>query len=161
MLVVDDVPDFLEALKENYPEWEWHYAATVEEAEEVIERERPHLVLIDTCQSVENPMDVKGLEILRQLKNRFPQQEMVMVTSQPVGFEETREAFRSGAYDYLWKPPEESILRQIVRLLVEREEQERKLAYQQTLLKRYWLGYEIQVEPERAEVIYKTPSSPA
>ncbi len=161
LLVVDDVPDFWEALKETYPKWEWHYAATVEEAEEVIERERPHLVLIDTCQSVENPMDVKGLEILRQLKNRFPQQEMIMVTSQPMGFEETREAFRSGAYDYLWKPPEDSILRQIVRLLVEREEQDQKLAYQQTLLKRYWSDYEVQVKEEQAEVIYKTTISPA
>ncbi len=106
-------------------------------------------------------MDVKGLEILRQLKNRFPQQEMIMVTSQPMGFEETREAFRSGAYDYLWKPPEDSILRQIVRLLVEREEQDQKLAYQQTLLKRYWSDYEVQVKEEQAEVIYKTTISPA
>ncbi|MCS7192580.1 MAG: AAA family ATPase [Armatimonadetes bacterium] len=156
LLVVDDVPDFWEALKETYPEWEWCYAATVEEAEEKISQKQPHLVLVDTCQSTADPKDVRGLEILKHLKTRFPQQTIVMVTSRPLGFDETRQAFKSGAYDYLWKPPEESILRQIVSLLVEREEQERRLTYQQTLLKRYWAYYEVQVEAEGVEVIYKS-----
>lgn len=79
-----------------------------------------------------------------------------MVMAQPVGFEETREAFRSGAYDYLWKPPEDSILRHIVSLLVEREEQERRLAYQQELLKCYTtFEYEVQAGAEQVEVLYK------
>ncbi|MFN3422529.1 MAG: AAA family ATPase, partial [Armatimonadota bacterium] len=156
LLVVDDVPDFFEALKASYPEWEWHYAATTEEAIRAIGREQPHLVLIDTCQSVSDPKDVRGLEILRQLKQHFPQQVIVMVTAQPVGFEETREAFRSGAYDYLWKPPQDSILRQIVSLLVERDEQERRLTYQQELLKRYMpIEYEVQVEAEQVQVLYR------
>lgn len=156
LLIVDDVPDFFEALKASYPDWEWHYAATTEEAIRAIGRERPHLVLIDTCQSVSDPKDVRGLEILRQIKQHFPQQVIIMVTAQPVGFEETREAFRSGAYDYLWKPPQDSVLRQIVSLLVEREEQEQRLTYQQELLKRYMpIEYEVRVEVEQVEVLYR------
>ncbi len=159
LLVVDDVPDFYETLKASHPEWQWHYAATAEEAAKVIERERPHLVLVDTCQSETDPNDIRGLDILRQLKERFPQQVIVMVTSQPLGFETTREAFRRGAYDYLWKPPEDSLLRQIVTLLVEREEKERQLAYQQTLLNRHLsLSYEVQTDAEQAQVLYKMGS---
>jgi FixJ family two-component response regulator len=79
-----------------------------------------------------------------------------MVTSQPLGFETTREAFRRGAYDYLWKPPEDSLLQQIINLLVEREERERQLAYQQTLLKRRLsISYEVQSDAEQAQVLYK------
>ena len=159
LLVVDDVPDFYETLKANYPEWQWHYAATAEEAARLIERERPHLVIVDTCQSETDPSDIRGLDILRQLKERFPQQVIVMVTSQPLGFETTREAFRRGAYDYLWKPPEDSLLQQIVALLVEREEKERQLAYQQTLLNRHLsLSYEVQSDAEQAQVLYKMGS---
>jgi len=156
LLVVDDVPDFYETLKASHPEWQWHYAATAEEAAQVIEREQPHLVLVNTCQSEIDPNDIRGLDILRQLKERFPQQVIVMVTSQPLGFETTREAFRRGAYDYLWKPPEDSLLQQIVNLLVEREERERQLAYQQTLLKRRLsISYEVQSDAEQAQVLYK------
>jgi len=156
LLVVDDVPDFYETLKASHPEWQWHYSATAEEAARLIEKERPHLVLVDTCQSETDPNDVRGLDILRQLKERFPQQVIVMVTSQPLGFETTREAFRRGAYDYLWKPPEDSLLQQIVALLVEREERERQLAYQQTLLnRRLSLSYEVKSDAEQAQVLYK------
>ncbi|MCS7252634.1 MAG: response regulator [Armatimonadota bacterium] len=159
LLVVDDVTDFWEALKDAYPEWVWYYAATVEEAEQVIKRERPHLVLVDTCQSATDPTDVRGLEVLRKLKEHFPNQTIVMVTAQPMSFEATREAFKSGAYDYLWKPPEESVLRQIIALLVEREEQEQRLAYQQNLLKRYLsVGYEVRPEEDKVRVIYSIPS---
>ena len=156
LLVVDDVPDFYETLKASHPEWQWHYAATAEEAAQVIERERPHLVLVDTCQNEIDPSDIHGLDILRQLKERFPQQIIVMVTSQPLSFETTREAFRRGAYDYLWKPPEDSLLRQIVTLLVEREEKERQLAYQQTLINRHLpISYEVKSDAEQAQVLYK------
>ncbi len=156
LLVVDDVSDFYETLRTTYPEWRWHHAVTVDEAVRVIENEQPHLVLVDTCQSTTDPNDIRGLDILRQLKERFPEQVIVMVTSQPMGFETTREAFRRGAYDYLWKPPEDSVLRQIVALLVEREERERQMAYQKNLLSRYLpLSYEVSADAEKVQILYK------
>jgi ATP-dependent Clp protease ATP-binding subunit ClpA/DNA-binding response OmpR family regulator len=155
LLVVDDVPDFFQALQTSYPEWSWSYAATVEEAEKILEQERPHLVLVDTCQSVTNPKDVRGLEILQQLKAKFPQQAVVMVTAQPVSFEATREAFKGGAYDYLWKPPEESLLRQLVGLLLKKEEHERQLDYHKKLLKRFGeVKYQVGAEAEKVTLIF-------
>jgi hypothetical protein len=48
------------------------------------------------------------------------------------------------------------LLQQIVNLLVEREERERQLAYQQTLLKRRLsISYEVQSDAEQAQVLYK------
>jgi CheY-like chemotaxis protein len=47
LLVVDDVSDFYETLKASHPEWQWHYGAIAEEAAQVIEKEKPHLVLVD------------------------------------------------------------------------------------------------------------------
>jgi PleD family two-component response regulator len=46
-----------------------------------------------------------------------------------VSFETTRDAFRAGAYDYLYRPPDESILRQLAHSLTEREMQQRQLEY--------------------------------
>jgi hypothetical protein len=44
----------------------------------------------------------------------------------------------------------------IVSLLVEREEQERRLTYQQELLKRYTtFEYEVQAGAEQVKVLYK------
>ncbi len=155
LLVVDDVPDFFDELRQTYPDYEWHYASTVTEAETLIQRVQPHLVLVDTCQSASDPQDIRGLDILRQLKERFPQVPVIMVTAQAVGFEMTRDAFKAGAYDYLWKPPEESVLRQIMTALVKQEEQRRLLAYQQSLLRQVVpFLYEVHKEGKVIEVRY-------
>lgn len=121
VLVVDDMPDFCEALRQAYPEWKWIYASTPEQASHHIQQQTPHLVLIDTCQRETVPEDKAGISILRQLRAQFPQQVMVLVTAQPQDFETTREAFRAGAYDYLWKQQDLSLLQQMVQLAVENE----------------------------------------
>lgn len=141
ILVVDDLPDFFQELQGAYPEYRWSYAADSATAAESIARERPHLVLIDTCFSASNAGDTAGVGVLRALKERFPTQAMVLVTAQGVDFDTTREAFRLGAYDYLWRPPQESVLRQLVTALAAQEENERRLAVQEQLL---------QAQPRRA-----------
>jgi ATP-dependent Clp protease ATP-binding subunit ClpA/ActR/RegA family two-component response regulator len=138
VLVVDDLPDFFEELQQSYAEYKWYYASGVEEAAQSIDQERPHLVLIDTCFSTSNAEDVGGVAVLKALKERFPLQQMVLVTAQGVDFQTTREAFRVGAYDYLWKPPQESVLRQLVSALAAQEEQERRLVVQEQLLREQW-----------------------
>lgn len=111
-------------------------------------------MLIDTCQSTSNPHDQQGLNILSALKARFSELATVLVTAQAVDFETTREAFKAGAYDYLWKPQDTTILRQIVETLVKQEETHRLIAYQQSLL-RQAKAYEVHHEGEAVEVRYR------
>jgi FixJ family two-component response regulator len=54
-----------------------------------------------------------------------------------VSFETTRDAFRAGAYDYLYRPTEESVLRQLAQSLAEREMQQLLLRYQKEIFARY------------------------
>lgn len=146
VLVVDDLPDFFEELQDSYAEYDWFYAADAEAATQTIKGEQPHLVLIDTCFSASDTQDVGGVEVLKTLKERFSDQAMVLVTAQGVDFQTTREAFRVGAYDYLWKPPQKSVLRQLVAALAAQEEQQRRLQVQEQLLREQWQRHVEEVE---------------
>ncbi len=137
ILVYDDLPDFHQALQEQFPDFEWFHASDLETAATLLRQHRPHLVLIDTCLQASDPADTGGIHVLQTLRQRHPEPLYILVTAQAVGFETTREAFRAGAYDYLYKPPNESVLRQLAQTLVEREQQQRKLALQQSLLQHY------------------------
>jgi|GEM_PF-1350062 len=134
LLVYDDLPDFYQALTARFPDFEWFYASDEPEASRLISQHRPHLVLIDTCLSASDPADTRGVAVLQTLKQKHPEPLYILVTAQAVGFETTREAFRAGAYDYLYKPPDESVLRQLANLCLERELQEQRVAYQRALL---------------------------
>lgn len=156
VLVVDDVPDFYEALRQAYPEWKWIYASTPEQASHHIQQQNPHLVLIDTCQRETVPEDTAGISILRQLKAQFPQQVMVLVTAQPRDFETTREAFRAGAYDYLWKQQDLSLLQQMVQLALENE----RYRLQQERASKGWgkgtpITYDVFPEGEQIRVVFR------
>lgn len=156
VLVVDDTSDFYEALKQSYPDWGWLYADTLERAANLIRQQNPHVVLIDTCQSEVTPSDTTGIRLLRQLKQQFPQQVMVLVTAQPQDFETTREAFRAGAYDYLWKSQDVSLLQQMVQLAVENE----RYRLQQEQLAKGWsrgtpITYDIFPEEEQIRVVFR------
>lgn len=137
LLVYDDVPDFYQELCSQYPDFEWHYANTEEQALQILAQRRPHLVLIDTCLSAADATDTGGVAVLQSLKARYPEPTYLLVTAHAVSFETTRDAFRAGAYDYLYRPPDESVLRQLAQSLVEREMQQRQLQYQNELLKRH------------------------
>jgi ATP-dependent Clp protease ATP-binding subunit ClpA/ActR/RegA family two-component response regulator len=137
LMVYDDVADFYEELRAHFPDYIWFYASTETEAAAIIERERPHIVLIDTCLSVDDASDTGGLTILRLLKARYPEPVYLLVTAQSVSFETTRDAFRAGAYDYLYRPTEESVLRQLAQSLAEREMQQLLLRYQKEIFARY------------------------
>ena len=137
LLVYDDVPDFYQELCSQYPDFEWHYASNEAQALAILTQHRPHLVLIDTCLSVADATDTGGVAVLQSLKARCPEPTYLLVTAQAVSFETTRDAFRAGAYDYLYRPPDESMLRQLAHSLTERETQQQQLQYQSKLLNRH------------------------
>ncbi|MBN1484689.1 MAG: AAA family ATPase [Chloroflexia bacterium] len=159
VLVVDDLPDFFQELEQSYAEYRWLYASDGGQAARIIEEEAPHLVIIDTCFSTSNEADVGGLAVLKELKKRFPAQQIVLVTAQGMDFQTTREAFRVGAYDYIWKPPQESVLRQLISALVAQEEQQRRLEVQDQLLRAQW-ERRVEADERNVRITYRKGGAP-
>ena len=100
--------------------------------------------------------DFKGL---KELKERFPNQQIVLVTAQGMDFQTTREAFRVGAYDYIWKPPQESVLRQLISALVAQEEQQRRLEVQDQLLRAQW-ERRVELDESNVRITYREGGAP-
>jgi len=101
VLVVDDEQMIRWTLAETLRGWGYMpvEAGTVADALNAFEQERPAAVLLD----IELP-DGSGLDALREIKRRQPEAVVIMVTAN-VLVENTIEALRGGAYDFVAKPP--------------------------------------------------------
>ena len=100
ILVVDDELDVGELLK-DYLEMAGYHALLARDAEaafRLLEAERPDLVMLDIVMP-----KVDGLEVLRRIKQTYPETIVVMMSGLQ-NEEIAREAIRQGAYDYLTKP---------------------------------------------------------
>ena len=100
ILVVDDEPDFREALREFLAEKGFSVmeANSCEEALEAYSQERPEVVLLDVIMPGKD-----GRETLRELKVFDPEVSVIMITAL---HEEdlALEAMADGAFDYITKP---------------------------------------------------------
>ena len=72
---------------------------------DVMEQQAFDVVLLDLRMP-----DIDGMDILKTIKNRWPDSEVVVITGYP-SIESAKEAVRLGAFDYLAKPvgPEEVV----------------------------------------------------
>ncbi|MEM4155646.1 MAG: response regulator [Archaeoglobaceae archaeon] len=101
ILVVDDDPavlDFLKRFLEQKGFKSIFMAKTGNEAIEIVNKEKPKLVLLD----VRLP-DTNGVEVLKKLKAMDKDIGVIMITA----FSDediAKEAMRQGAYDYIFKP---------------------------------------------------------
>ena len=75
------------------------------EALEVMEQQAFDVILLDLRMP-----DLDGMEVLRTIKDRWPESEVVVITGYPT-IESAKEAVRLGAYNYMAKPvgPDEVI----------------------------------------------------
>ncbi len=100
ILVVDDEPDFCEALREFLAEKGFSVmeANSCEEALEAYSQERPDVVLLDVIMPGKD-----GRETLQELKAFDPEVNVIMITAL---HEEdlALEAMADGAFDYITKP---------------------------------------------------------
>jgi two-component system response regulator HydG len=101
VLVVDDEPRLLRAWKEvlRDEEFEVHMASSGAEALSALDSVVLDVALVD----VEMP-GLGGLEVLRAMKQRWPQLEVIMVEG-AAGVDVAVEAIKTGAFDFLGKPP--------------------------------------------------------
>jgi two-component system, response regulator, stage 0 sporulation protein F len=100
ILVVDDEESVREVLAEYFTEkgYEVSTAEDGRQALEVVDRERPHLVLLDIRMPGED-----GVETLRRLRQVAPSVSIIMVTANN-DVERARETLKLGALDYVAKP---------------------------------------------------------
>jgi len=119
ILIVDDDKIITESLHEflELEGYESHQASNFAEAIATLERNRYNLVLTDI-----NMPDIDGFELLRVIKQRYPDIVVIMITGYGT-IESAVEAIKMGAHDYLTKP----IIDDEIRLTVERALQQQSL----------------------------------
>ncbi|RED83916.1 response regulator transcription factor [Cohnella phaseoli] len=131
IMVVDDEPIVPQALRALIP-WEEHGftwlppAENGAEALELIERDRPDLLLLD-CRMP----GLTGLELLEEINARGLPIKSVILSGHDE-FVYAQQAIKLGALDYLLKPPDLDQLLHVVLSVKQSWEEERKLKHQLT-----------------------------
>jgi DNA-binding NtrC family response regulator len=120
---VDDDPDIREVLQDRLESLKYRVlgAATGREGLEILERQSPHLVLLD----VEMP-GMNGLDVLREIRKREHDITVVMITAFGT-IERAVQAMKEGAYDFIPKPFEPDHIALIVAKALERETLKREV----------------------------------
>jgi len=121
-MVVDDEPDVPELFRQRFRRearqgtYVLHFAASGEEALGQLEHEiEPELIVI---LSDINMPGMDGLELLRQVKERFPELPVMMVTAYGDD-ERRRRATEYGAFEFVTKPVDFDRLKEQIRQLPE------------------------------------------
>ena len=116
VLVVDDDPDVLDALREILVSlgYEFSAAASGEQAIAAMATFRPHVMLLDLLMP-----GISGLEALTYFRQHHRTVPVIVITGAP-GQESAQQARAAGAFDVLAKPFEmptlESLVAQAMRL---------------------------------------------
>lgn len=113
VLLVDDEPMMLEQLKMMIeplcPLWNLHTAVDGSQAMHIIEGVQIQLAFLD----IEMP-GKSGLELAEELKEKFPNIEIVIITAHQ-DFQYAKQSIKVGVAEYLTKPLIESELKEVVK----------------------------------------------
>jgi DNA-binding NtrC family response regulator len=124
VLLVDDEEEFVETLAERLEVRDFHVATATSGADALqrIEEEEVDLVVLD----VQMP-GVDGVEVLREIKQRKPLIEVIMLTGHAT-VESAIDGMKLGAFDYLLKPTEtEELVEKINRAFSRKAEHDRRI----------------------------------
>jgi two-component system nitrogen regulation response regulator GlnG len=108
LLVVDDEPNILLAFRRAFPALEVLTAETAAQGLELARQRRPDAAVLD----IHLP-DVGGLEVLHRLREIDARTPVIFITGRSTT-DTAIEAMKRGAYEYLLKPLELSVLRRVV-----------------------------------------------
>jgi two-component system response regulator AtoC len=100
VLIIDDQPSILQSMEVFFQmrSWKVHTAPDGKRGIALARKVRPDLVVLD----IRLP-DIDGLDVLKELRSRAPDAEVIMITAHQ-DMESTIQAIKSGAFDYLHKP---------------------------------------------------------
>ncbi len=115
ILIVDDEVLTLNNLRKalEQDEYEIFLADSGEKALEIINKNKPHIVLLDLMLP-----GIDGIEVLKKIKENEEEIIVIMMTAYEI-FEKAIEAMKIGAYDYLLKPFKISELRHTIQRALE------------------------------------------
>jgi len=115
ILIVDDEILTLSNLKKilEKEDYEVHVADSGEAALEIIEKYKPHLILLDLMLP-----GISGIEVLKRVKEMERETIVIMMTAYEI-LEKAVEAMKRGAYDYLLKPFKINELKATIRRALE------------------------------------------
>lgn len=115
ILIVDDEILTLSNLKKilEKEDYEVHVADSGEAALEIIEKYKPHLILLDLMLP-----GISGIEVLKRVKEMERETIVIMMTAYEI-LEKAVEAMKIGAYDYLLKPFKINELKATIRRALE------------------------------------------
>lgn len=111
ILIIDDEEDFCSLLKLNIDEiteYEALVATSGEAGLDLIQTEKPDLVLLDIMMP-----GMDGMETLERIKAAAPDLPVAMLTA-VYAEEEANRCFEAGAYDYIAKPVDFEYLKTVV-----------------------------------------------
>lgn len=132
LMLVDDETDFVEAMEKRLVKRGVHVltASSGVECLKKLEDELVHVIILD----VKMP-GMDGVETLRQVKQKYPMIEVVMLTGNAT-VESAVEGLKLGALDYLMKPaPIEELLEKAEKAFQKRLELEQKIKMAEALKK--------------------------
>lgn len=111
ILIVDNEEESLELLREISKEEDYTVLTTVnsKEALELLEAERPNLVILNLSTS-----DMNEIKILRRIKKIDENIEVLIITDYGT-MKAARTAMELGAYDYVTKPFDNDYIRALIK----------------------------------------------
>ena len=124
VLLVDDEEDFVETLAQRLEVRDFEVATALSGAEalEGLEEREIDVVVLD----LQMP-GVDGIQVLRQIKERKPLIEVIMLTGHAT-VQTAIDGMKLGAFDFLIKPTEtEELLEKIARAFGRKSEQDRRI----------------------------------
>lgn len=120
VLIVDDEPDILELLRLTLSRMgvESHCAETVQQAQELLRGNH-----FDLCLTDMRLPDGNGIELIRHMQGSYPEIPVAMITAHG-NMDSAIEALKAGAFDFLSKPVELQLLRELISSALRLNEEE-------------------------------------
>ncbi|MFW6151960.1 MAG: response regulator [Verrucomicrobiota bacterium] len=104
VLLVDDVPEYLDTMELNLPEGcSARHASTSAEAKRSIENEAPAIAVVDVRLVAEETTNREGLELLSWIRTHSPGTKVLMISAYEE-FHFEAESLANGALYFLRKP---------------------------------------------------------
>ena len=120
LLLVDDIPDYLDVLALYLPSAiTTRKATSAHEARTALDAERFDAALIDIKLDENDPDNTEGLELLRWIKERYPGLPVVMISAYRQ-FEFETESLASGAEYFVRKPINPDEIVEVIGKVLER-----------------------------------------
>jgi len=105
VLVVDNAKDWCDMLSGCFRDagYSPHAVQTAEEALEALAEQLLHIAVVDFRLKSEDESDESGLELAQEIRKRFPNVRIIILTGHPVKSKQVLKAKEYGVFDYIEK----------------------------------------------------------